>query len=159
MSADELKPCPWCGELPKIIERPNKLWSIGCEKDALCIGWECTDEDCEECKDGYVFKQEAIDRWNRRPVPAEEKLELYHHEHYFSKNSSTSGCTICGKSMKEIIQELQLKFSCAPRECPTIDEILYVLYDRDSLGTKMWEKNPKEIAKAIHELCKQKAGI
>lgn len=33
--------------------------------------------------------------------------------------------------------------------CPTEEEIIYMMYDRDAMGTKTWEKKPEEIAKAL----------
>lgn len=63
-----LKPCPFCNSEAKIIERPNGLFVVSCFDNVLCRGWECTDKKCTECKDGYVYKQEAIDKWNTRPT-------------------------------------------------------------------------------------------
>ena len=62
----KLKPCPFCGSKARLVRRKsNGAFDIGCE-NLDCYGWNCTEEDCVLCKDGYVKKEEAIKAWNRR---------------------------------------------------------------------------------------------
>lgn len=55
----ELKPCPFCGELPYIIEHVTirgghaRWYSLKC--------WECEYE-----RTGFETIEEAIEAWNRR---------------------------------------------------------------------------------------------
>ena len=73
----KIEACPFCGERAKLVQRPNRLWVVACTMDALCRGWECTDKTCEECKDGYVSKKEAIKAWNARKPRAIDEGKLH----------------------------------------------------------------------------------
>jgi hypothetical protein len=43
----KLLACPFCGKKVKLIQRPSKVWDIGCT-NVNCFGWKCTDKKCTE---------------------------------------------------------------------------------------------------------------
>lgn len=59
----ELKPCPFCGSTPVLVDfKPYG------EKCASMYKVECTNENCM-CKPDtyeYLLEEKAIDAWNRR---------------------------------------------------------------------------------------------
>ena len=58
---DELKPCPFCGYVPKVETYEDMFHRIK-------FGIECHSEDCDiqPFTTWYADKQEAIEAWNRR---------------------------------------------------------------------------------------------
>ncbi len=56
--AEELKPCPFCGNPPDVIEFSNG-WSVDCERDG-CLIQPCL-------QDMFHAKEDAIKAWNTRP--------------------------------------------------------------------------------------------
>lgn len=56
----ELKPCPFCGKKPQLLEPDdsNKLWSVSC--------LSCVSIDLEE-----LTEERAIQKWNTRHYPPE----------------------------------------------------------------------------------------
>ena len=58
----KLKPCPFCGEIPKI--------DYGCEYiDDIAKYWiQCNNEKCRirPCTDMHVYKFVVVREWNRR---------------------------------------------------------------------------------------------
>lgn len=56
---DELKPCPFCGGTPRIIESRDSrriMYGVDClgdEHHIVCVGW-------------FESEDEAIEHWNRR---------------------------------------------------------------------------------------------
>ena len=52
----DLKPCPFCGEMPKVNE-----WTLKGITDKRCF---CDNEKCPV----YLSKTIAIDDWNTRPI-------------------------------------------------------------------------------------------
>lgn len=57
----ELKPCPWCGETPKVL-RLNFTDSI--EYGVACLNMSCSIKPCSGCFD--TTEEEAIEHWNTR---------------------------------------------------------------------------------------------
>ena len=58
---NELKPCPWCGETPKVL-RLNFTDSI--EYGVACLNMSCSIKPCSGCFD--TTEEEAIEHWNTR---------------------------------------------------------------------------------------------
>ena len=63
--SDELKPCPWCGEIPDHYEgRPDPFHRYG---SIWRIAHECNTEAGLRIETPYYkTKDEAADSWNRR---------------------------------------------------------------------------------------------
>jgi len=58
MSMEKLKPCPFCGEMPKLREVPSMAsWVIYCDSDSCGVRSETRPADT---------KAEVIAAWNRR---------------------------------------------------------------------------------------------
>jgi len=56
----ELKPCPFCGELPRIVENKMNLKEI-------LYGVLCCDDEHHSVSVGYFYSiEEAAEAWNRR---------------------------------------------------------------------------------------------
>ena len=53
---DELKPCPFCGEIPKFI-RYERGWCVECRSNTCLIAPETPI---------FGTKEEAAEQWNRR---------------------------------------------------------------------------------------------
>lgn len=54
--SEELRPCPFCGEMPKVHD-----WKLKGITDKRCF---CDNENCPV----YLSKTIAIDDWNTRPI-------------------------------------------------------------------------------------------
>lgn len=64
MADTNLRPCPFCGSMPKIREaffgmERFKRYGVVCQQCSICIGWEETEET-------------AVERWNRRANDVEQ---------------------------------------------------------------------------------------
>ena len=60
MAMIELKPCPFCGGTPVLIEHKYDLSHI-------LYGYDCYGDDHHTCGVGYFETQkEAVEAWNRR---------------------------------------------------------------------------------------------
>lgn len=66
----ELKRCPFCGELAKVIQLPfcpedikSKKWVVGCDGKygSLCPGY------IDKCAPFYITREQAVEYWNKRP--------------------------------------------------------------------------------------------
>lgn len=66
----ELKRCPFCGELAKVLQLPfcpesilSRMWLIGCDgkNGSICPGY------IYKCAPFYVTREQAVEYWNRRP--------------------------------------------------------------------------------------------
>jgi hypothetical protein len=61
MMSEELKPCPWCGELPRLYTMSdnscNDYWEIG------CAGEECA---ANPSTMSFISVEDAIEKWNTR---------------------------------------------------------------------------------------------
>jgi hypothetical protein len=62
MSDEQLKPCPWCGEKPKVSYHirkiGTKLW------DADCVNDSCVINPC--LKNFQLSRDAAVAQWNTR---------------------------------------------------------------------------------------------
>ena len=67
---NELKRCPFCGELAEVIRIPycpddikSKTWVVGCDGKygCLCPGY------IYKCTPFYVTREQAVEYWNHRP--------------------------------------------------------------------------------------------
>lgn len=64
----KLKPCPFCGAEGVLRRRKREgkfLTDVGCST-LLCICWICTDKNCDCPPEGYAFRRDAIETWNKR---------------------------------------------------------------------------------------------
>ena len=62
--SEELRPCPFCGEMPKVND-----WTVKGITDKRCF---CDNEKCPV----YLSKTIAIDDWNTRPIEDELRAEI-----------------------------------------------------------------------------------
>ena len=58
MTDIKLKPCPFCGREPEMVELPNNY------SNEYFV--RCTTDDCVEQVMLYLSKEEAAEKWNRR---------------------------------------------------------------------------------------------
>lgn len=74
-----LKPCPFCGNMPNVYPHPedvasyhmgNAFGSVECANDD-CPAQPCVQdgEDSADDRGSELYKQAAIKRWNRRAAP------------------------------------------------------------------------------------------
>ena len=74
MKNEELRSCPFCGHKAKLIHRKNQpcSWAISCTSKLsdICQLYAGLDtkpeEDWDDIRHWFAYKQEAIDTWNRR---------------------------------------------------------------------------------------------
>jgi len=111
---EELKPCPFCGEIPKVTHEksftslefnknyPNNGRNLYLERETYSI--ECTC--CQQTK-GYFTEDEAITAWNRRTQPENKPL------------SNFDRITESPQMLAEFIQGLMQGANC--KNCPGTD--------------------------------------
>lgn len=63
---EELKPCPSGHKAYLIQRKKGGLYAIGCEFENDCYFSTCLDSLCDNCSDGWVKKEDAIEKWNTR---------------------------------------------------------------------------------------------
>lgn len=63
----ELKPCPFCGRNPKVLQRPDSMDGYFCAVSCFCCGYYARAHQAATDKDSTdeAYKK-AAERWNRR---------------------------------------------------------------------------------------------
>ena len=93
---NQLKPCPFCGG-------KAELSFFNIDYGTVTVG--CSNEDCDiTMGKGFFDNKEAIEHWNRRVEPLEEKKYKYHI--YKSAEGCTSGSVILTKKEAMLINSV-----------------------------------------------------
>lgn len=64
---ESLKPCPFCGKLPEIIQEKNGSVWIGCHNNNCSVRHVETDD--------FDTREEAIEAWNTRKGPTASSIK------------------------------------------------------------------------------------
>lgn len=63
---DDVKPCPFCGHLPEVWQRPDGGWVVNCENgNCDCVAGTAYHNE---------FRGHAVAAWNKRANPKEEEI-------------------------------------------------------------------------------------
>ena len=59
---DDLKPCPFCGNIPRVYQCSDDQWFVDCGDDGTCHVFVYAHD--------YSNREEAVKRWNTRQEPS-----------------------------------------------------------------------------------------
>jgi Lar family restriction alleviation protein len=62
----ELKPCPFCGRTPKVLQRPGVLDGYFCAISCFCGGYSATAHQSASDENEAEAHRKAVNLWNRR---------------------------------------------------------------------------------------------
>jgi hypothetical protein len=74
VNADELKPCPFCGEPPKVLQRPDSLDKFYCAISCFCGGYTSNAHQFGTGETPDIAYEEAKQKWNCRKGEKDEIL-------------------------------------------------------------------------------------
>jgi Lar family restriction alleviation protein len=72
----ELKPCPFCGGEPEVLQRPDALNGYFCAISCFCGGYSARAHQAATSDTKQGAYEKAKQRWNRRPAEPNEPLTL-----------------------------------------------------------------------------------